>query len=143
MAFEEIKQGEVKYKETVWVNSSEAKEGDVMAEGYYCKKIITGKFKTAKYIIADKDNSLKGVGSGGHLDMSMAKVTPGDYIRVTYKGKEEIQKGEWKGTNAYTFKVEVDKSRSISEQEACSKLVLESFEDVDEQKTKDTDDIPF
>jgi hypothetical protein len=135
MAFEEIKQGN--FKETTWVNSQETEPGAVMAEGFYCKPYVGGKFKTKKYIIADIDGTVKGVGTGGGLDKSMLQVNPGDYCRITYKGKQVIEKGEWKGTKAHTFKVEVDRSKAIPEREALNMLMAENFTDVSE------DSIPF
>lgn len=41
------------------------------------------------------------VNNSGHLAYQMKEVNPGDYVRVTYKGKQE-----YKGRASHTFLVE-------------------------------------
>ena len=88
-----------------FIRASRLDEG-VVLEGTYLESIpnplnnekLDFKFET-------EDGSIKVVNGAGNLGYKMKYISAGDYVQVTYRGKQEITKGSFKGKEAHNFEV--------------------------------------
>ena len=62
------------------------------------------------YKFEKEDGGLVILNGAGNLNYNMKQVDIGEYIRVSYEGKQEITKGAYKGRSAHNFKVEREDS---------------------------------
>jgi len=67
------------------------------------------RFEKLGHKVRASDGSLKIINGTGQLDALLERVTVGSEIDVTYKGKNKIENGQWKGTEAHTFEVYADR----------------------------------
>lgn len=95
-----------------FVKYEECKPEAVIAEGFFMGS-IPGKFGE-NYLVDNEDGTQKVLPSSGHLNYLVSTLSKGDYIQVTYMGKEVMKKGKFAGKSAHTFKVGRDVSRSKS-----------------------------
>lgn len=107
MAFQEVGSGSYKY-----VKYTECQEGEVIAEGHY-KGTKQGQFGIQHLIKADGTTVV--LNSAGALNKTLENdVSKGDYVRVTFLGKDVVKSGKFKNKEFNNFKIEVDPSRAIS-----------------------------
>lgn len=52
-----------------------------------------------------EDGSIVVINAAGNLGYRMRDVNPGDFCRVEYLGKKEIESGKMKGKSAHSFEV--------------------------------------
>lgn len=52
-----------------------------------------------------EDGSAVVINGAGNLGYRMKLVSPGDYIQIIYRGKQEITSGKMKGREAHTFDI--------------------------------------
>ena len=45
----------------------------------------------------------------GNLGYQMERVNAGDFVQISYEGKNKIEKGKMEGRMAHSFKVRIDK----------------------------------
>lgn len=104
MAFEEISSTAKYYR------YEEIAPGTVLCEGWFVNAGLS-KFKKSVYFVHSADGQVHALNGAGHLNHCFKVVTPEDYIRVTYVGKDKLSKGQYAGSDAHRFKLEIDKSR--------------------------------
>lgn len=104
MSFEQVQTS------VTYVKPAECTKGQVMAEGWYCTPLET-KFGIT-HMIRTEHGGMIGVNSFGHLDYALKAIKEGDFIRITYDGKDVIKTGEWKNVAAHRCIVAIDRSRS-------------------------------
>lgn len=79
--------------------------GDVLLGTYEGNFAGTGKYKKSLTHKIRTEDGLVGLSGAGGLNKDLSKVAIGTRVRIEYLGKEEIQKGEWAGSEAHTFDV--------------------------------------
>jgi hypothetical protein len=92
----------------------DCKPGDVLAEGVFLRE---GKDqfdgKTYEFRDPDKDH-IDVLNSCGHLNYLMKEyMSPGDWGRITYQGKNKIAKGKFKGKDSHSLDLDIDPERSV------------------------------
>jgi len=107
MAFKTVSANKKFYK-----LEKECEKGQILAEGVYLRETISQKFGGRQFEIRDEKHGIVVLG-GGSLAASIDNgIELGDYIRVTYDGMRVMDSGNFKGSKAHRFIVEVDKERS-------------------------------
>ncbi len=103
MAFKEVVTGPTKF-----VNLNEVAADSIIATGIFVGT-KEGKFGK-QFIIREEDGSNLVLYKKGNLEylISTAGLAGGELIRVTYLGKQAMESGQWEGTMAHRFKLEVD-----------------------------------
>lgn len=134
MAFQKIT-GKRKY-----YKYAECSPGQVLVEGHFIG-LEAGKFGT-NLLFRDGDGEITCLNSAGQLlyvfqdpdrvergqRMNPQPVRPGQYVRVTYSGKEEIKAAHsaFHGKEAHRFEVEVDDERAKSLEDTPTKSPTKS-----------------
>ncbi len=57
---------------------------------------------------ADKGKTII-LNGAGNLGYQMERVNAGDFVQISYEGKNKIEKGKMEGRMAHSFKVRIDK----------------------------------
>lgn len=70
--------------------------------GVYAGNFVTKKFNTTYYKVRTQDG-LVAVPGSGQLNKLMSKVAEGAEVKISYKGKETIEKGPMAGKQAHSF----------------------------------------
>lgn len=92
---------------------TEAEAGKGLYAAINAGDTIAGTFVDAREDNYGKQNYKIKLGDGtnlvlagqGNLGRQMAAVEPGNYVEITYKGKQTITSGQWKGKESHTFTV--------------------------------------
>lgn len=88
-----------------FLKNKELKEGQTITGKYV--GTIEGKFGNA-YKIEQADGTVVGVNASGQLRKKMDQVPLQSNVTLTYLGREEMERGDFKGTLAHQFKVVVN-----------------------------------
>jgi hypothetical protein len=91
-----------------FVKYSEQIPETIIAEGTYLGSVIEGQFKKPSHKIKTTSGKYLKLPSAGQLDKAVLGLKVGDYVVVTFKGKETMRTGEYAGRKACTFLVQVD-----------------------------------
>lgn len=111
MAFEKVNSNRKFY------NLKECEKGQVLAEGYYLKDIVSQKYGNTQHEIKDSERGIVVLG-GGALNQAMGLLEKGAYVRVTYDGTIKLESGNFKGNDCHQFIVEEDKDRAMTSVQA-------------------------
>lgn len=84
-------------------NAAQMQEG-ASIQGTYEGSFTTKKFGTLMFKIRTADG-LVAVTSTGQLKQRMSKVADGAEVKITYRGKEKIERGAMAGKQAHAFNV--------------------------------------
>lgn len=82
--------------------------GNVLVEGTFIES-LPNSFDNSKLDFKfenDLGNTII-INGAGNLGYRMRNVNPGQIVRVTYEGKQEIMSGKMKGRQAHNFDVEI------------------------------------
>lgn len=77
--------------------------------GVYLRSGQFGKFGGYTYAFEMSDGTSLGINAAGNLNWLMSKVEVGQKVKITYVGMQKIEKGEWKGQDAHTSKLQISK----------------------------------
>lgn len=80
-------------------------------QGKYEGSFVTKKFNTTYYKIRE-GGALVAVQGTGQLNKLMAKVAEGAEVKITYRGKETIEKGPMAGKAAHAFYVAASEQKA-------------------------------
>lgn len=93
-----------------FVKANGMNPGDVMVTGWFVGE-RPSKFGGKDFEFETEDGKHIVVNKSGQLVYAMQFVEKGDFVRVTYVGKNILDKGTFKGREAHQFKVEKDPGR--------------------------------
>lgn len=86
----------------------EDKINTVLVEGTFLES-IPNHYDNSKldFKFETEDGKSVVINAAGNLGYRMKSINPGQYVRVTYEGKQEIASGKMKGKLAHNFDVEI------------------------------------
>ena len=88
------------------LEAGEISEGAAIAEGTFLEALPNPmNADKLDFKLETEDGKTIIINGAGNLGYGMKFVNPGDYIQVQYNGKQEIQKGNYKGRSAHNFTV--------------------------------------
>ncbi len=87
----------------------------VLVEGWYVKSEI-GKFGTPTHYFEEPSGQMVGLSNSGHLAYFIKQLSVGDYVRVTYLGKEMGVQTKYgtKDIQKFTMDKDPDRSRGVT-----------------------------
>lgn len=115
-----------------FIKYSECTPNQVLVEGEYLGQ-VTNKFNPSKPNLKFKNNNEEIIilPASGQLNYAFQDTEIGTLVCVTYKGKEKIEKGTFKGKEANAFKIEVyeqDEQGNKNKEEVQLPLNLDALE---------------
>jgi len=82
---------------------NETKPGTVLVEGIF-RREFQGRFGT-QYEYEQESGEIVVLSASGQLRYKMEFIREGDRVKITYKGKEVLESGTYKGSTAHQFEV--------------------------------------
>lgn len=80
--------------------------GTALVEGVFLESVANHYDDTKRdFKFEREDGSKVIINQAGNLGYRMKAVNPGDFVQITYEGKQEIQNGKMKGRSAHNFSV--------------------------------------
>jgi hypothetical protein len=108
MAYEEIKEE----RDIEYVKIKGSEPGRVLIDAKFVERVDGGKYGPSWKFEGDSPGKFKVI-SSKNLNSRLEKVAPGAKVRITFEGTKTVMSGQWKGSQTYVFKVNVDNSEVV------------------------------